>query len=92
MKKNISLVIHRKNEKKYDSIFSYPIMKNFVNDHFLNNNHNNSNNSNNNNFYLYIKPQHSFFSVINQLAQFIISKIKLIILFLLVFISMIKLT
>ena len=89
MKKNISLVIHRKNEKKYDSIFSYPIVKNFVNDHFLNNN---NNNNNNNKFYLFTKPQHSFFSVINQLTQFLISKIKLIILFLLVFISMIKLT
>lgn len=90
MKKNISLVIHRKNEKKYDSVFSYPIVKNFVHDHFLSKHNNNINN--NNNIYIFTKPQHSFFSVINQLTQFLISKIKLIVLFLLVFISMIKLT
>lgn len=82
MKKNISLVIQRKNKKKKISIFSYPIVKNFVNDHFL----------------CYKKDkvltihQHSFFTVINQFIQFVISKIKLITLFLLVFISTIKLT
>ena len=92
MKKNISLVIHRKNEKKYDSVFSYPIVKNFVNDHFLSNHNNNQNNNINNNTYIFTKPQHSFFFVINQLTQFLISKIKLIVLFLLVFISLIKLT
>lgn len=82
MKKNISLVIQRKNGRKYASIFSYPIVKNFENDYLLRNNKN----------YLFAIPQHSFFTVINQYTQLIISKIKLIILFLLVFISMIKLT
>lgn len=82
MKKNISLVIQRKNEKKNISIFSYPIVKNFVNDHFLRNKKDKP----------FTIPQRSFFTVINQFTQFIISKIKLITLFLLVFISMIKLT
>lgn len=82
MKKNISLIIQRKNEKKKISIFSYPIVKNFINDHFLKNKKDKA----------FTVTQHSFFTVINQFTQFVISKIKLITLFLLVFISMIKLT
>lgn len=86
MKKNISLIIQRKNKIKYA-----PIVKNFINDHYLNNKINPH--------LSYLKDnkslqnsQYSFFTILNQFARFLISKIKLIILFLLVFISMIKLT